>query len=351
MPTPISEYGEFRLIEHLRKGYATSNKSSLYGIGDDAAVLQLEAGYRQLVTTDLLLEGIHFDLTYVPLKHLGYKSVVVNLSDVYAMNGVPEQITVSVGISSKFSVEQLEELYTGIYAACKQYNVDVVGGDTSASLNGLVISVTCLGKVPEGEEVYRNGAQINDLVCVTGNLGAAYMGLMLLEREKRVFQKNPDPYFQPHFDGYEYLIERQLKPELKPYVLQSLRARGIRPTAMMDISDGLSSELLHIATQSHVGVAVYEEKLPIDYQTVNMADELNMDVMTAAFNGGEDYELLMTLPLEYYDAICEIEDLTVIGKITDVSEGCRIITRSDNVIPLQAQGWNAAQALRDQQNK
>ncbi|KXB33329.1 thiamine-phosphate kinase [Bacteroidales bacterium KA00251] len=350
MPTPLSDFGEFALIDHLHKDYKTKNASTLLGIGDDAAVLKsLPSNEVELVTTDLLLEGIHFDLTYTPLKHLGYKAIAVNLSDIYAMNGTPQQVTVSLGISSKFSVEQIEELYQGIYLACDRYHVDLVGGDTSASLNGLMISITCLGHTPHDKVVYRSGAKVNDLICVSGNLGAAYMGLMLLEREKKVFLETNSPYFEPSFKGKEYIIERQLKPEPRADIIQSLANAGMQPTSMMDISDGLSSELLHIAKSSQVGIAVYEDRLPIDHETLAMAEELNLNPLTVALNGGEDYELLLTLPLEDFDRIPQIQDLHIIGKVTTKEEGNLIITSSDSAIELVAQGWNAASALKAQQ--
>lgn len=346
MPTPLSEFGEFALIDRLHKDYTPQHPSTIKGIGDDAAVLEEDGKMVRLVTTDLLLEGIHFDLTYVPLRHLGYKAVVVNLSDIYAMNGHPEQITVSIGISAKFSVEQIEELYDGIYQACSRYNVDLIGGDTSASVNGLLISVTCLGRSPRESVVYRTGAHVNDLICVTGNLGAAYMGLLLLEREKRLFLQGDDPYFEPKFEEREYIIERQLKPEPRADIVLALAEKGILPSAMVDVSDGLSSELLHIAKDSGVGIAVYEEHLPVDSETFAMAEDMNLNVLTAALNGGEDYELLMTVPLKYFDILSQIDDLHIIGKVTDESEGLRLITRDDAVVPLVAQGWNAATALK-----
>ena len=292
--TEISTLGEFGLIDHLTQNITLTNKSTLKGVGDDAAVLDY-TDKQVLVTTDLLLEGVHFDLTYVPLKHLGYKSAVVNFSDIYAMNGQPKQITVSLGISKRFSIEDLEELYSGIRLACDVYGVDLVGGDTSASLTGLSISITCIGEGEPGKVVYRNGAKETDLICVSGDLGAAYMGLQLLEREKKVFQGEKD--FTPDFSGKEYLLERQLKPEARKDIIELLRSNGVLPTAMMDISDGLSSELLHIAKQSHVGCRIYEERIPIDYQTAVMAEQFNMNLVTAALNGGEDYELLFTVPL------------------------------------------------------
>lgn len=348
MPTPISDFGEFALIDRLSAGYSPQHQLTLKGIGDDAAVLrQTDSKEVLLVTTDLLLEGVHFDLTYVPIKHLGYKAIAVNLSDIYAMNGVPQQVTVSIGLSAKFSVEQVDELYAGVYEACKRYGVDVVGGDTSASVNGLVISVNCLGRAEQNRVVYRHGAKENDLICVSGNLGAAYMGLMLLEREKRVFLETKDPYFQPKFDGREYIIERQLKPEPRADIIAQLEALGIVPTAMMDISDGLSSELLHIAKASNVGIAIYEERLPIDHETIAMAEEMNLDRLTVALNGGEDYELLMTIPLEHYETIKAVNDLHIIGKVTDATEGNRLITNADSSIELVAQGWNASDRLKE----
>ena len=292
--TEIATLGEFGLIHHLTDRIELKNKSSLKGVGDDAAVMDY-ADKLTLVTTDLLLEGVHFDLTYVPLKHLGYKSAVVNFSDIYAMNGRPRQITVSLGISKRFCVEDLEQLYDGIRLACDIYGVDLVGGDTSASMTGLTISITCIGEGERGKVVYRDGAHETDLICVSGDLGAAYMGLQLLEREKSVFRGEKD--FQPDFAGKEYLLERQLKPEARKDIIEALDRAGIVPTAMMDVSDGLSSELLHISKASHVGCRVYEDRIPIDYQTAVMAEQFNMNLVTAALNGGEDYELLFTVPL------------------------------------------------------
>jgi len=298
--TEISTLGEFKLIDHLTQTFELKNSSSKKGVGDDAAVLDYEQK-QILVTTDLLLEGIHFDLTYVPMKHLGYKAAIVNFSDIYAMNGQPRQLTVSLGISKRFSVEDLELLYAGIQLACEQYNVDLIGGDTSASLTGLTISITCIGEAETGKIVYRNGAKENDLICVSGDLGAAFMGLQLLEREKTVFKGETE--FNPDFAGKEYLLERQLKPEARQDIVAELAANGIVPTSMIDISDGLSSELLHICTQSKVGCRIYEERIPIDYQTAILAEEFNMNLVTAALNGGEDYELLFTVPLELHSRI------------------------------------------------
>lgn len=349
MPTPISELGEFALIERLTQQHKTTQASTLKGVGDDAAVLQTPEGQSQVITTDLLLEGIHFDLTYVPLKHLGYKAVMVNLSDVFAMNAQPTQITVSIGISSKFSVEQIDEFYEGVYLAASRFGVDVVGGDTSASLNGLVISITAIGYAPKEDIVYRSGAKPTDLICVSGNLGAAYMGLMLLEREKRVFEADPTPYFSPDFDGREYLIERQLKPEARGDVIAVLRGHGIRPTAMLDISDGLSSELLHLAKASGVGIRLYEERIPIDHETHSAASDLHLSPFGVALNGGEDYELLFTIPLSYADEINKIAGIQIIGHTTEAEEGTIMITCDGSLVPIQAQGWNAQKKLSEQQ--
>ena len=346
--TDIATLGEFGLIHHLTKEAPLRNGSSLKGVGDDAAVLDYDKK-RVLVTTDLLLEGIHFDLTYVPLKHLGYKSAVVNFSDIYAMNGQPRQITVSLGISKRFSVEDLEELYAGIRLACDIYGVDLVGGDTSASMTGLTISITCIGEGDEGKIVYRNGARENDLICVSGDLGAAYMGLQLLEREKKIFAGEQD--FTPAFEGKEYILERQLKPEARKDIIAELAKRNIVPTAMMDISDGLSSELLHICRQSHTGCRIYEERIPIDYQTAVMAEEFNMSLVTAALNGGEDYELLFTVPLGCHDDVAAIPGVHIIGHITAPSLGLYMITRDGNEIELRAQGWNSLSDENTDSNK
>ena len=336
--TEIATLGEFGLIRELTKSVKIKHDSTLKGVGDDAAVLDYN-GKLQLVTTDLLLEGIHFDLTYVPLKHLGYKSAVVNFSDIYAMNGTPKQITVSIGVSKRFTVEHIRQLYDGIKLACEVYGVDLVGGDTSASVTGLIISVTCIGEGERGKVVYRDGAKENDLICVSGDLGAAYMGLQLLERERVASAGMKD--FNPDFGGKEYILERQLKPEARKDIIAILAEKGILPTAMMDISDGLSSELLHICTQSHTGCRIYEERIPIDYQTAAMAAELNMNLVTAALNGGEDYELLFTAPLEMHEKLQEIDGIRIIGHITKPELGCAMITRDGNELELQAQGWNA----------
>ena len=339
MRTEIATLGEFGLIRHLTEGIELKNESSRYGVGDDAAVLSYPADREVLMTTDLLLEGVHFDLTYVPLKHLGYKSAVVNFSDIYAMNGAPRQITVSLGLSKRFSVEDMEALYAGIRLACEEYGVDIVGGDTTSSLTGLTISITCIGDVERGKAVYRNGAHETDLICVSGDLGAAYMGLQLLEREKLAL-KDAGEDVQPDFAGREYLLERQLKPEARRDIIQKLREAGVQPTAMMDISDGLSSELLHICTQSKVGCRVYEEHIPLDYQTAVMAEELNMNVTTCALNGGEDYELLFTVPIADHEKVSEMEGVKLIGHITKPELGCALITRDGQEFELKAQGWN-----------
>ena len=336
--TEISSLGEFGLIDHLTSVFKVKNPSTLKGVGDDCAVIDYD-GKHTLVTTDLLLEGIHFDLTYTPLKHLGYKAVAVNLSDVYAMNGTPRQITVSLGISKRFTVEHINELYAGIYAACERYGVDLVGGDTSASVTGLLISITCLGEAQEGDIVYRNGAHDTDLICVSGDLGAAYMGLQLLERERVASAGQKD--FQPDFAGREYLLERQLKPEPRADVIAELHELGITPTAMMDVSDGLSSELLHICKESGVGCRVYEDRIPIDYQTAVMAEELNMNLVTAAMNGGEDYELLFTVPLTQHEKVEQMKTARLIGRITKPELGAYMVTRDDAEMEIRAQGWNA----------
>ena len=330
--TEIATLGEFGLIKHLTEDIKLENKESVYGIGDDAAVLSYP-DKQVLVTTDLLMEGVHFDLVYTPLKHLGYKSAMVNFSDIYAMNGTPKQITVSLAVSKRFCIEDLEDFYDGVKLACQQHHVDIVGGDTTSSVTGLAISITCIGEADKDQVVYRNGAKETDLICVSGDLGAAYMGLQLLEREKAVFQGEKD--VQPDFAGKEYLLERFLKPEARRDIIES-----IKPTAMMDISDGLSSELLHICTQSKVGCRVYEERIPIDYQTAVMAEEFNMNLSTCALNGGEDYELLFTVPLTVHEQVEQIKDVKVIGYITKPDLGCALLTRDGTELELKAQGWN-----------
>lgn len=341
--TEISTLGEFGLIKHLTDHLKLTNDSTKYGVGDDCAVLEYPEGKQILVTNDLLLEGIHFDLTYVPMKHLGYKSAMVNFSDVYAMNGVPKQLVVSIALSKRFCVEDMEDFYDGLRMACEAHGVDIVGGDTTPSLTGLAISITCIGEADKRQVVYRNGAKETDLICVSGDLGAAYMGLQLLEREKTVFNqqmKESAEAAQPDFSGKEYLLERQLKPEARRDIVEALAKANIKPTAMMDISDGLSSELLHICTQSGVGCRIYEEHIPLDYQTAVMAEELNMNVTTCALNGGEDYELLFTVPIADYEKVSHIEGVKMIGHITKADLGCVLVCRDGNEFELKAQGWN-----------
>lgn len=335
--TEIATLGEFGLIKHLTKDIEIQNAETQYGVGDDAAVLEMK-NQQTLVTTDLLMEGVHFDLTYTPLKHLGYKAAIVNFSDIYAMNGTPKQITVSLAVSKRFCIEDLEQLYDGLKLACQLHHVDIIGGDTTSSVTGLAISITCIGVADKDQIVYRNGAKETDLICVSGDLGAAYMGLQLLEREKAVFEGQEEA--NPDFTGKEYLLERQLKPEARKDIIEALAKEGIRPTAMMDISDGLSSELMHICTQSNTGCRIYEERLPIDYQTAVMAEEFNMNVSTCALNGGEDYELLFTVPLTLHDKVSAIKGVKVIGHITKPELGCGLITRDGQEFELKAQGWN-----------
>ena len=347
MRTEIHTLGEFGLIDRLTAGLETRNASTLKGVGDDCAVIH-QPDKELLVTTDLLLEGIHFDLTYVPLRHLGYKAAMVNLSDICAMNGTPCQITVSLGISKRFSVEDIEELYAGIRLACERCGVDIVGGDTVSSLTGLTLSITAIGEAAAGDIVYRSGARETDLICVSGNLGAAYMGLQLLEREKAVLRGNTSD-MQPDFAGHEYILERQLKPEARLDIVQALAAAGIRPTAMMDISDGLSSELLHICRQSGCGCRLYEDRLPIDYQTAVMAEEMELDVNTCALNGGEDYELVFTVPLSDYERLSDIADVHVVGHITRPELGSMLVARDGTEMELQAQGFTAFGSHADDQ--
>lgn len=336
--TEIATLGEFGLIRHLTEKIELKNESTIVGVGDDAAILDYK-DKKVLVTTDLLLEGIHFDLIYVPLRHLGYKSAIVNFSDIYAMNGKPKQITVSLGISKRFSVEDLDEFYDGLKLACSIYGVDIIGGDTSASLTGLTISITCIGEGEEGKIVRRSGAKETDLICVSGDLGAAYMGLQFLEREKLVFKGVKE--FTPDFTGKEYLLERQLKPEARKDIIELLDHAGIIPTAMMDISDGLSSELLHITKESNVGCCIYEDRIPIDYQTAAMAEQFNMNLVTAALNGGEDYELLFTVPLTQHDKVSDMKGIKVIGHITKPDFGNYLVGRDGGEVKLVAQGWNS----------
>lgn len=334
--TELSTLGEFNLIDRLTRDIQLKNPSTRKGVGDDAAVL--DYGKKKiLVSTDMLIQGIHFDLTYTPLKHLGYKSVAVNASDIYAMNGSPKQITVALAVSNHFSVESLDELYAGMYLACEEYGIDLIGGDTTSSRTGLCISITVLGEAEEKDIVYRNTAKENELICVTGDLGAAYMGLQLLEREKLVFENNGQP--QPDFAGYEYILERQLKPEARKDIIRLLKEKEIRPTAMIDISDGLASEIMHICKDSGVGCNIYEEKIPIDYQTFKMAEELNLNATVCALSGGEDYELLFTAPLSQYDLLTTLPGISVIGHTCMASEGYRMTTRDGNSFELKAQGW------------
>ena len=335
--TEISTLGEFGLIKHLTENIKLQNPETKYGIGDDAAVLEFN-NQQTLVTTDLLMEGVHFDLVYTPLKHLGYKSAIVNFSDIYAMNGTPKQITVSLAVSKRFCIEDLEQFYAGLELACQLHGVDIVGGDTTSSVTGLAISITCIGVADKEQIVYRNGAKETDLICVSGDLGAAYMGLQLLEREKAVF--NGEKEVNPDFSGKEYLLERQLKPEARRDIIEALAKENIKPTAMMDISDGLSSELMHICSQSNVGCRIYEERIPIDYQTAVMAEELNLNVTTCALNGGEDYELLFTVPLTEHEKVAAIKGIKVIGHITKAELGLGLITRDGQEFELKAQGWN-----------
>ncbi|MCK5856944.1 MAG: thiamine-phosphate kinase [Bacteroidales bacterium] len=335
--TELSTLGEFGLIEYLTKGIELKHKSSIYGIGDDAAVI--DAGKKKvLISTDMLTEGIHFDLTFMPLKHLGYKAAVVNFSDIIAMNTMPSQITVSLGASNRFSVEALDELYSGIKLACKNYNVDLIGGDTTSTAAGLVLSITAIGLADEKAIVYRNGAKEHDLVCVSGDLGGAYAGLMLLEREKTVFEANPE--MQPELSGNDYILERHLKPEARVDILKVLSDVKVQPTAMIDISDGLASEIKHICKQSNVGATLYEDKIPIDQTTWDSARSLNMDPTTYAMNGGDDYELLFTIKATDYDKIKNLSDISVIGHITAETAGVNLITKNNVSAPIEAQGWD-----------
>ncbi|WP_339753748.1 thiamine-phosphate kinase [uncultured Winogradskyella sp.] len=336
--TPLSELGEFKLIEHLTQHFKVTQKSTIKSIGDDAAVLNY--GKKQIVvSTDLLVEGVHFDLSYVPLKHLGYKAIVVNLSDVYAMNAMATQVTVSIAVSNRFPLEALEELYAGIETAAKLYNVDVVGGDTTSSTSGLIISVTAIGEVEKGDEVLRSGAKPNDLLVVTGDIGGAFMGLQVLEREKEVFKVNPNN--QPDLSMYTYIVERQLKPEARKDIVELLKELNVKPTSMIDISDGLSSEVIHLCKQSKVGVDIYEDKIPLDPQVISTCEEFNIDSTTIALSGGEDYELLMTISQEDFPKIKGNPNLTVIGYMTSEDKGMHLVTRGETKIPIIAKGWNA----------
>ena len=336
--TSLAELGEFGLIKHITKYFKVENSTSVKAIGDDAAVL--DASEKQtLVSTDLLIEGVHFDLSYMPLKHLGYKAVMVNLSDVYAMNGIAEQITVSIAVSNRFPLEAIEELYAGIQLACETYKIDLVGGDTTSSTKGILISVTAIGKAEKEEIVYRDGAKETDLIVVSGDLGAAYLGLQILEREKQVFKV--DPNNQPDLDNYTYLIERQLKPEARKDISGLLKELEIQPTSMIDISDGLSSELFHICTQSKVGCKIYEDKLPLDPQVISACEEFELDSTMVALSGGEDYELLFTVPIANFDQLKGNPNFSIIGHITAENQGLQLVTRANQDIPLKAQGWNA----------
>lgn len=355
--TEISSLGEFGLIKRLTQNIKTTNSATLYGVGDDCAVLHYP-DTEVLVTTDMLMEGVHFDLTYIDLYHLGFKSAQVNISDIFAMNGTPRQLVVSLALSKRFKVEDLEEFYAGLQAACKQWNVDIVGGDTTSSYTGLAVSITCIGEAPRNEIVYRNGAKDTDLICVSGDLGAAYMGLQLLEREKTVYYQQVDEArkkndqlalqhlkaFQPDFAGKEYLLQRQLRPEARGDVIKRLRDANIKPTAMMDISDGLSSELLHICEQSNCGCRVFEKNIPIDYQTAVMAEEMNMNVTTCAMNGGEDYELLFTVPIGDHSKIEKMEGVKLIGHVTKPEFGKQLVARDGTEFEITAQGWNPLQS-------
>lgn len=351
--TDIAKLGEFGLINHLTDDIKIKNLSTKYGIGDDCAVLHYPEK-EVLVTTDMLMEGVHFDLTYIDMRHLGYKSAMVNISDIFAMNGTPRQMTVSIAMSKRFTVEDIESFYEGLRTACDKWNVDIIGGDTTSSYTGLAISITCIGECNGNEAVYRKGAKDTDLICVSGDLGGAYMGLQLLEREKSVYyqqvneaKKKNDKHalealshFQPDFAGKEYLLQRQLKPEARGDIIQRLHEMNIHPTSMIDISDGLSSELLHICKQSKCGCRIYEKNIPIDYQTAVMAEEMNMNVTTCALNGGEDYELLFTVPIGDHEKIENLEDIKLIGHITKPEFGTMLITRDNNEFELKAQGWN-----------
>ncbi|MEJ2112793.1 MAG: thiamine-phosphate kinase [Flavobacteriaceae bacterium] len=336
--TELSDLGEFGLIDHLTKNFKITQKSTIKGIGDDAAVLNFK-NKKIVISTDLLIENVHFDLSYMPLKHLGYKAVIVNLSDVYAMNANATQVTVSIAVSNRFPLEALEELYAGIETAAKIYNIDVVGGDTTSSTTGLIISVTAIGEVNNNDEVYRNNAKPNDLLVLTGDLGGAYMGLQVLEREKEVFKVNPNN--QPDLDQYTYIIERQLKPEARKDIITLLKDLDVKPTSMIDISDGLSSEIMHLCKQSEVGCDLYENKIPLDPQVISTCEEFDIDSTTIALNGGEDYELLMTVSQEDYPKIKANPNFTVIGYMKEKTEGMHLMTRAETKIPLKAQGWKS----------
>ena len=336
-PTPISTLGEFGLIKRLTQNIRIKHESTVKGVGDDAAILGT-GEKKMVVTTDLLTEGIHFNLMYTPLKHLGYKSVVVNLSDIYAMNATPTQITVSMAISAKFAVEHIEEIYEGIYLACEKYNVDLVGGDTTSSMTGLTISVTAIGEVENNRITCRDTAKNNDLICVSGDLGGAYLGLQILEREKKLFMENSE--VQPQLEGYDYIVQRQLKPEARADIIALFSKKDIIPTSMIDISDGLSSEILHICTQSKTGCKIFQEKIPVAADTAGIAEEIHIDPVTCALNGGEDYELLFTISQKDYDKIKDEKSISVIGHINSQDQGINLITMEGMTIPIRAQGWN-----------
>jgi thiamine-monophosphate kinase len=336
--TELSQLGEFGLIDHISKAIEIKNPETIKGIGDDAAVIRND-GKVTVVTTDMLLEGVHFDLTFHPLKHLGYKAIVVNLSDVYAMNALPKQVTVSIALSNRFSLEAVEELYSGMQLACERYGVDLVGGDTSSSRSGLVISITALGVAEEKDITYRNTADEHDLLCVSGDLGGAYLGLQVLEREKKIFMESPG--VQPDLEGNDYILERQLKPEARKDIVEKLNELGVKPTSMIDISDGLASEILHICRQSETGCTLYEDKIPIDQQTYDRAREFHLDPTVCALSGGEDYELLFTIKQNDYEKLREHLDISIIGHITDKASGVNMIDKSGNVVQLTAQGWDA----------
>ncbi|MCD4697049.1 MAG: thiamine-phosphate kinase [Bacteroidales bacterium] len=336
--TELSELGEFGLIDLLTKNIQLKHKSSVKGVGDDCAVIN--HGTKQtLVTKDLLVEGVHFDMTYMPLKHLGYKAAIVNISDILAMNGKPTQLIVGIAVSNRFSTEAIEEIYQGIKLACDAYNVDLVGGDTVSSLSGLIISMTAIGEADKSDIVYRNGAKKGDLVFVSGNLGAAYMGLLVLEREKRAFEA--DSHMQPDLDGHDYILSRQLKPEARDDIIERLKNAGVKPTAMIDISDGLASEILHICHQSDLGCLLYEDKIPVDFTTAGIANEFQIDPTTCALNGGEDYELLFTVDQKDYEKVKELEDVCVVGHMTEKNAGYNLVSRSETQVPITAQGWDA----------
>jgi len=337
--TEIAELGEFGLISKLTEKFTSKQKSTAYAIGDDCAVLQKSKTIQTVVTTDMLMEGVHFDLMYTPLKHLGYKAVTVNLSDIYAMNATPKQITVSIAVSAKFSVEALEQLYEGIHLACERYNVDLIGGDTSGSLTGLAISVTAIGEANQKDICYRNSAKLNDLICVSGDLGAAYLGLQIMQREKTVFQEAHGA--QPQLEGYEYVIERFLKPEARKDVIEALHSAKIIPTSMIDISDGLSSELFHICSQSNLGCKIYEERIPINENAGDVAKEFDIEAIIPALNGGEDYELLFTVPVDMHNEIKKIKDVHIIGNMVEKEQSMHLISRSGDAITLKAQGWSS----------